>query len=241
MALRLYVVHGSHPCAAVQKALALKGLRFSVREWPPPLQPVIQAFLFGRPTVPALRNGAEKIVGSRAIMHRLDEMVPEPALYPADPELRARVEEADRWGDEELQQVARDVIWAGFAHRPGALVSYGEHSLIPLPKLAIRASAPAIARAELLLQRTGDAKARRRLDELPAQLERVEAWIEQGTIGDLEHPNAADLQILSTVRLLSTIADARPALAGGRAEQLARALFPEWDGELPAGSIPAAA
>ena len=42
MRLRLYVVHGSHPCAAVEKALSLKGLRYSVIEWPPPMQVPMQ-------------------------------------------------------------------------------------------------------------------------------------------------------------------------------------------------------
>ena len=240
MGLRLYVVHGSHPCAAVEKALSLKGLSYAVTEWPPPLHTVLQQVLFGRRTVPALRNGAEKIVGSRAILRRLEELVPEPALYPADTELRARVQEAERWGDEEFQQVARDLVWAGLCHDPGALVGYGEHSRIPLPDVAVRLSAPVLARAGRAVNRTGDERARRRLRELPAQLDRIDAWIADGTLGDAEHPTAAGLQILSTVRLLSTIGDASPALAGRRAPDLARQLWPDWDGALPAGAIPAA-
>ena len=34
MAIDLYVVHGSHPCAAVQRALELKRLPFRVIELP---------------------------------------------------------------------------------------------------------------------------------------------------------------------------------------------------------------
>jgi glutathione S-transferase len=49
--LRLYVVHTSHPCAAVEKALQLKGLPYNVWEWPPPLHPPMQKLLFGRRTV----------------------------------------------------------------------------------------------------------------------------------------------------------------------------------------------
>ena len=240
MGLRLFVVHGSHPCAAVEKALALKGLEYDVTEWPPPLHPALQMALFGRRTVPALRNGAEKIVGSRAIMRRLDEMVAEPPLYPADPELRGRVEEAERWGDEELQQVGRDLVWTGIVHRPDALVSYGEHSRIPLPDFVVRLSAPLIARGAAVLNHTGDDKAGGRLLELPGQLQRIDAWIEDGTIGDVARPNAADLQIFSTVRLLTTIGDAQSALEGTRAQALARELFPQWDGALPAGAIPTA-
>jgi len=35
----LYVVHGSHPCAAVERALEMKGLAFRRIELPPPLWP----------------------------------------------------------------------------------------------------------------------------------------------------------------------------------------------------------
>ena len=59
-------------------------------------------------------------------------------------------------------------------------------------------------------------------------------------IGDAAHPNAADLQIASTVRLLLTLADARPLIEGRPIERLARTLFPAQDGELPAGSLPTA-
>jgi glutathione S-transferase len=128
MRLKLYVVHGSHPCASVEKALAMKGLSYSVLEWPPPLHAPIQRMTFGARTVPALRIDGEKISGSRAIMRRLDELAPEPRLIPVEPSQRARLEEAERWGDEILQPVARELVWAGMFNSPAAIVSYGEHS-----------------------------------------------------------------------------------------------------------------
>jgi glutathione S-transferase len=239
MALTLYVVHGSHPCAAVAKALDMKGLEFRVVEWPPPLHPVMQKLVFGKRTVPALRNGVEKISGTREILLRLDEMVPEPAMFPTDHAARLRVDEAERWGDQ-FQQVARDLIWVGFSHRPGALVSYSEHSRLPLPAPVVRLVAPGAAQATRVLNRTSDKVARKRLRELPGQLDRIEGWMQDGTIGDPGHPNAADLQIFSTLRLLETIADLRPLLDGRRATAVALELFPEWDGEMPAGALPAA-
>jgi glutathione S-transferase len=237
MALTLFIVHNSHPCAAVERALVLKGLDYRVWEWPPPLHAPMQRLMFGRRTVPALRNGSEKIVGSRAIMHRLDELVATPALYPAEPELRARVEEADRWGDEDFQQVARDLIWAGAVHRPDAIVSYSRGSRIGLPAPAVRLAAPAIARGARRINHTSDGKARRRLDALPDQIARIDGWIADGTLGDAEHPNAADLQILSTVRLIASVADARPALEGRPCLTRALELFGPVHGELPAGAI----
>ncbi|CAN5450062.1 hypothetical protein BH20ACT17_BH20ACT17_03100 [soil metagenome] len=47
---------------------------------------------FAQRTVPALRlDGGEKVQGSRAILRRLDELVPEPPLLPADPAARDAV------------------------------------------------------------------------------------------------------------------------------------------------------
>jgi glutathione S-transferase len=238
MGLRLYVVHGSAPCAAVEKALAIKGLRYTMTEWPPPLHPVFQTMLFGQRTVPAVRNGAERVVGSRAIMRWLEGEVPRPALYPGDPQLRDRVLEAERWGDEEFQQVARDLVWAGLANRPDALLSYSEHSQIGLPDVLVRLAAPLIATGGRLLNGTGDQRARARLLELGEQLDRIEWWMGEGTLGAEEQTNAADLQIFSTVRLLTTIEDCHPALDGRQAAAFARELFPDWDGVLPAGAIP---
>jgi glutathione S-transferase len=233
--LTLFVVHNSHPCAAVEKALQLKGLAYRVVEWPPPLHAALQRPIFGARTVPGLViDRRERISGSRRILRRLDELVAEPRLYPPD---KPGVVEAERWGDEEFQQVARDLIWAGAAHRPDALVSYSKGGRIPLPPPAVRALAPGITAVQRRLNRTDDAKATRRLAELPAQIARIDAWIADGTIGDPRHPNAADLQILSTVRLLASFDDARPALEGSAALRAAEALWPPVAGRLPAGAL----
>jgi glutathione S-transferase len=241
MKIKLYVVHGSHPCAAVMKALSIKGLPYRVIEWPPPLQAPIQKLLFGVRTVPAITfDRREKVPGSRAIMRRLEQLAPEPPLLPADPDLRARVEEAERWGDEVFQQVARNLIWAAMLNTPAAIVSYTEHSRLPAPAPVVRLSAPLIARGAARLNRTDDDVARRDLQALPGQLDRIDGWIADGTIGDPEHPNVADLQLASTVRLLLTLGDARPLIEGRPCAELAMALFPQADGDMPAGSIIAA-
>ncbi|HUO73438.1 MAG TPA: glutathione S-transferase N-terminal domain-containing protein [Solirubrobacteraceae bacterium] len=239
MRVTLYVVHGSHPCAAVEKALAIKGLRYRVIEWPPPMQVPMQTVIFGGRTVPGLRIDGEKILGSRVIMRRLDELVPDPPLLPADPERRSRVLGAEQWGDEVFQPIARELIWAGFVHRPDAMVSYNEHSRLHVPGPAVRLIGPVIARLGRGLNKTSDAVARTDLTALPAHLDTVDGWIADGTIGDADRPNAADLQILSTVRLMLTFGDARPLIEGRPCATAARAVFPDADGELPAGAIAA--
>jgi glutathione S-transferase len=240
MNVRLFLVHGSHPCAAVEKALAIKQLSFKVVELPAGFQPPVMRVLFGARTVPAVQIDGEKVSGSRAIMHRLDELVPAPALYPPDAAARARVEEADRWGDEVLQPIARELVWPGIARRPEAAVSYGEHARVRLPAGVTRAAAPLVARIEIRLNGASDALAAQRMRELPGHLDRIDAWIADGTIGDRQLPNAADLQIFSTIRLMQTFADVRPLLDDPPLADIALALFPHYDGELPAGAIPGA-
>ena len=222
------------------KAMSLKGLDYSVVEWPPPLQAPMQKVIFGARTVPGLRIGGEKVHGSRAIMRRLDELAPEPRLVPADPQQRARVEDAERWGDEVFQPIGRELVWAGMVNSPAAMVGYGEHSRLKLPAPAVRMSAPLIARMASRLNKTDDQVAAKDLRALPSQLDKIDGWIADGTIGDAEHPNVADLQLASTIRLMLTIADARPLIEGRPCEKLALELFPDADGEMPVGSLRAA-
>src|SRR4051794_41862816 len=99
VAIALYIVHGSRPCAAVQRALELKGLPVRVIELPPPLHAPIQRLRFGARTVPAMRlEDGEKVSGSMAILRRLEELAPDPPLFPPDGGARALVERAEGGG-----------------------------------------------------------------------------------------------------------------------------------------------
>jgi glutathione S-transferase len=239
VAIDLYVVHGSHPCAAVQRALDLKGLPYRRIELPPPFHAPVQRVLFGARTVPAMKLGdGEKVSGSRAILRRLEELAPEPSLWPGDDERRALVERAEEWGDEVWQPIARRLLWGAMRRCPEALVSYSEGSSIPLPKPAIRASARAMIRGGVALNRASDGAVRADLRNLPRHLDRIDGWIADGVIGG-DRPNAADLQIATTSRLLVTIGDVAPFFAGRPAERHARDLFGEQPGSVPRGALPA--
>src|SRR4051794_24555244 len=106
--LVFHVLPPSHPCATVEAALRLKGLDYEKVELTPgPDHPQQMEAIYGagNRTVPGLLIGDEPVHGSNAILERLEELAPEPALYPAD---RAEaVREAARWGDEELQDLGR--------------------------------------------------------------------------------------------------------------------------------------
>ena len=238
---KLYVVHSSHPCETVRKALDLKGIPYRTVELLIPTHVPLQKLRFGSRTVPALKlDGGEKISGSRAILRRLDELVADPPLLPADGDARAAVLEAERWGDQELQPVARRIAWAALRHRPGAIPSYQEASQLPrLPRPVVRLVAPAVIAIERAMNRASDETVRADLQALPAQLDRIDGWILDGVLSGAQEPNAADLQIASSLRLLSTIGDVRPLLAARPAEALATALFPEFPGDVPAGAFPA--
>src|SRR4051794_34849808 len=145
---KLYVVAASHPCWAVKRALEMKGIPYKRVEWPPTLHVPLQRMRFSQGTVPGLKFDGERVVGSRTIMHRLDEIQPEPALYPTDPDERARVEEADRWGDEVLQALARRMTWWTLRANPRASISYSEDSNLPLPDFAAVGLTPLICRIE---------------------------------------------------------------------------------------------
>ena len=68
---------------------------------------LVRAAGFERHTVPALEVDGRKAQGSRQIARFLDQLAPDPPLFPRNPEERARVEEAERWGEQAFQPVPR--------------------------------------------------------------------------------------------------------------------------------------
>jgi glutathione S-transferase len=239
MTPKLYVVPGSHPCAAVEAALALKSIDYERVDLLPLSQTLIGPLRYGGTTVPGMRLDGERLVGSRPIMRRLDALVSEPALLPApgDPSY-ARVLEAERWGDEVFQSVPRRIIDAAFLRRSSAMESYVGDARLPLPVALMRPALPLTARLMAIRNKARDDSARADLAAMAGQLDRVDAWIADGLLGG-DRPNAADLQIGSTIRLLMSIGDVRPLIEGRPAARLTR-YFPPMVGEVEPGTLPAA-
>jgi glutathione S-transferase len=237
---KLYAVHGSHPCATVARALELKQIAYTTIELPPPTHAAVMRVLFGRRTVPGVRfDTGEKVSGSRAILRRLDEIVPEPALLPTDPAARARVLEAERWGDEVLQSAVRRILWPTLLANPRAAPSFNEGAKLPLPAAVLRAAIPVIGRIELRLNAASDAARAADLQALPAWLQPIDDWLADGTLG-ADPPNAADLQIAPSLTLLMAMEDLRAIIGPRPCGAWADRLFPGASGHLPVGSIPAA-
>lgn len=235
---KLYALPASHPCAAVEEALRMKGIPFKRVDMIPMTQLLVGPLLYGGITAPGLRIDSQRLVGSRAIMRRLDEIAPNPPLLPTgDQARRAAVLDAEQWGDEVLQSAVRRILDAGFVRAPKAMETYAQGADLPLPVAAMRPLMPLTARLMAIRNVARDKAVQQDLSQMPQHLEKVDAWIAEGLLG-AEQPNAADLQIGSSIRLLATIADVRPLIEARPAAALAQ-LFPPQPGEIPAGTLPA--
>jgi glutathione S-transferase len=204
----------------------------------PGLHPLLVRFAgFEGFTVPALELDGRKVQGSRQIARFLDELSAERPLFPADPELRARVEEAERWGDQALQPVPRRLFRHLLLTNEGARQWMGTEILhVPAPRVLVVLFMPAIR--QLARKSHADAaRVREDIARLPQLLDHVDKLIADGTIGAAE-PNAADFQILASVGVLRAFADLEHMVRGRPCEAAARRVYPDWPaipGGLPAG------
>jgi glutathione S-transferase len=240
MGVSITVVNGSHPCVTVERALELKGIPYKTVELPPPFHALVQRVRTGARTVPSMKLDGETVSGSRAILRRLDAYVPNPPLYGEDDAARMRIEEAEAWGDEVLQPVARRILWPAFARSPESMLSFQAGSkLPPIPGPVLKAMAPVVTRVEMKLNATSDAALAGEVAGVPALLDRVDAWLADGTLGGTP-PNAADLQIAPSVALLSTLEDLAPDIMGRPCGPWAERVAGRPPGRVPAGVLPAA-
>jgi glutathione S-transferase len=230
---RLYVLPASHPAFTARLMLEHKGIDYRRTDLMPVLSKLLlRAVGFPGVTVPALKIDGQRIQGSTEISRELERLVPEPPLFPAEHERRAAVEEAERWGEEVLQQPMRQILWWTFKRERGSMASYaaGSHLGIPV-SLAMKTATPVIA-LSVRFNEAGDDNVRRRLAELPAMLQRVDELIGAGVLNG-ERLNAADFQIATTLRLAMTLEDLRPAIESRPAGELARRVAPEYPGHTP--------
>jgi glutathione S-transferase len=231
---RLYVIPASHPSIAVQLMLEHKGIPYKRTDLMPVVSKVaLRAVGFPGNTVPALKIDGDKVQGSRQIARELERLRPEPPLLPADPEKRTAVEEAERFGDEELQHPIRQLLWWGFKQDKEPLRSYSEGAKIGVPiGLAVKTGGPLIA-FSAHFNEASDENARTALEKLPHLLDRVDAWVQSGVLNG-EQLNVADFQIAPSIGLAMTLDDLRPAIENRPAGTLARRVVPNYPGRMPA-------
>jgi glutathione S-transferase len=201
--LKLYVILGSHACRATKLMLAHKRLSYTQITVPTGFQRAMPLFGFPGGTVPALVIDGRHVQTNIAIARALDELQPEPPLFPNDPGLRAQVEQAERWADDVFQMSARRTVLAASLHGPEALTDRGGVGRLgPLlwqhdrsRYICSRMLGPAVFN---VTKQTEPGL----LAELPSQLDKIDAWIGAGVLSG-EQLNAADFAIGSSLALLS--------------------------------------
>jgi glutathione S-transferase len=234
--LVFHLLPPSHPCATVEAALKLKGLDYERVELQagPHIEEMKRIYGEGRHTVPGLLIDDEPVHGSIAILERLEQLVPEPALYPSD--LGDAVAATERWGDDVLQDLGRRLPWGALHFRPesmGTMVAGGT-ALDPAgTDFALR-----FIRAAWKYHNITAVRLAEDLAGLPAKLDRIDAFIAEGILAGAR-PNAADLQIGATLAVLMTVGDVRPLIEARPAAQVAHKWFDDRPGLVPAGAFPA--
>ena len=254
MQAKLYVILGSHACRTGILMLDHKRIDHELVELPTGLHPLLLRLhgFAGNPapfrrlddqphrmlgtldrmgTVPALLLDGRRVKTNHAIARFLDQVRPDPPLFPMDPERRREVEAAERWGDEVFQMAARRLTLTSLLHGPDALVDRGGSGrlgpLLLRNQTLRRVGAAFIARFVF----RADARAESELLEaLPATLDRIDGWIESGVLNGPEL-YAADFVIAPSLALLTYRRDLRPEIERRPACRLIDRLLPE-----PAGS-----
>lgn len=233
--ITLHVLPPSHPCLTAKAALEYKGLEYEevILQMGGQGDEIEAIYGEGRRTVPGAIIDGEPVHGSTSILKRLDELVPGPSLYPEP--VANEVREAELWADGGFQDLGRRLPWSALHFRPEAMGTFGGgEALNPAgTDFAIKFVRSTWKWHGITAERLADD-----LAELPSMAQRIEGFAQQGLIGG-DAPTAADFQIGSTVRILSTIRDLDPVFNGSVAREIAFRYFPEYPGEVPAGAFPA--
>jgi len=226
VSVKLLGVPASHPALAVELMLQRKGIAYTRRDLPSMSQRLLLPLLrWPERTVPALTLDGRRVQTTMKIARALDEFEPEPRLVPDD----TRVLEAEAWADDALQDNARWVCTWAAKHDPSSLLPIALASRMGIPKPLLRATMPVLAPVILSAAKVSDQGAQRRLAELPAHLDRVDALPADGVLGGVE-PNVADYQVATSLSLLMLLEQVRPFIERRPAGRFALAVAPEYPG-----------
>jgi glutathione S-transferase len=245
----LYVIPGSHACRSAMLMLAHKQVpyrRVDVVTLTHPIVARLHGFDAGGQTrtvgarrtlgvrfgdrlatVPALAADRHRISTNYGIARFLDERHPEPALFPHDADRRAAVEQVEHWANYTLQMDARRIL-VGEALRDRSWLSRSAGDgrmgyLLYKRALVRRLIGPIIASRVFT---TSPAAERELLAQLPATLDRIDAWITDGVLGGAQL-NAADFMVAPSLALILYRSDVRPMFEGRPALELVDRLLPE--------------
>ena len=243
---KLYVIPGSHACRSAILMLEHKQLAYRRVDLVTLLHPLavrLRGFDAGpetrvagarRPlplrmgdrlgTVPALAFDGQRVSTNRQIARFLEDRHPERPLFPGDPGQRA-VEEVERWANDTLQMAARRILLA--AHDRSALSRSAADGrmgyLLYRRRLVRRLVISALGRFVFAVDRAAECDP---VADLPAMLDRIDAWIADGVLGEAEL-NAADFMVAPSLALILYRPDALPLFESRPALELVDRLLPE--------------
>ena len=232
--LVLHSVPFSHPVLAVSVALDRLGREYETVELVSGKHGDEIEAIYGEGyrTVPGLLVDGEPVHGTATIFARLDELHPDAGLYPEAAAEAIRTAEAGI--AEDLQTSARVLAFGALHFRPESMGTFAGVAQLDPPGVdfAIKTMRATWRYLEITAERV-----HAMLQELPGQLDAVDALVEAGAAGG-EVPTAADFQLGSSLRLLAQIGDVRPLIEGRPAATVATAWFDRGSGDVPAGAFP---
>jgi glutathione S-transferase len=220
----LYGIPGSHAVRTGELMLQHKGVAYRRKDLRPGLhRPIVRLLLrFSGDRVPAVRFAdGSRGQGTRALARVLDEKVPEPRLVPDDP----RVLEAERWGDEVLQQWARRVVVAAGVRNPDLLRGRGgEGRLGPLLAPGARRRRM-VARGVVLAFGVTKEQAQEDDRMTGELLDHIDGLIADGVLNGPQF-NCVDLQVASSLALAEYRLDIAPQIERRPAAELLERVLP---------------
>jgi glutathione S-transferase len=221
---KLYGLRGAAPSCAAELMLRHKSIRYRRVN----LSPIRQRRQLAKkgfpgPTVPAMVIDGQHVQTNRAIARSLDRLVPDPALFPADPAARAKVEEAEGFVDEEFQPMVRRMILWSMTKDPRSVRPHPANGRIQVPRIAwVRAR---VMPRFFSYYGISEEVIREHYKSLPAMLDRLDGYVGGQVLGDLE-PNAADFQVAPLLGALTGIPDLNAEIAWRPSAGLVKRILP---------------
>ena len=219
----LYAIPGSHAAQTGELMVRHKGIHYRRVNLMPGFHRVfVRLRGFPGDRVPAVRFAdGRKAQGTRPLARALDDIVPEPRLVPADP----RVEEAERWGEQELQPWARRMVVEAGTRDPDSLEDRGAQGRLG-PLLTSRTPARrTMARVVKIAFRMTPSQLADDQTRVGEVLDRVDGLIAEGVLAG-EQLNCADFQIATSLALIDYRLDVRAQLRGRPAGALVERVLP---------------
>jgi glutathione S-transferase len=223
---KVYGLRGSAPSFSAELMLLHKGIEYRrVNLIPMQHRKRLPAKGFPGGTVPALVLNGRRVQTNRAIARALDELVPEPPLFPAERAIRTGVEEAESFGDEVLQPATRRMILWSMNRDPDSVRPHPANGRLLVPRSAWlrRRLMPRVFE----LWGISDEVVQRDFGALPLMLDKLDGYVAEGLL-DGPRLNAADFEIAPLIGALCGIGDLGAEVGRRPIAALAGRVLPRW-------------